>query len=379
MPETLIQQETFECGRCDRVFPIDERTELGDEVLCDNCRDEYTCICDSCNDRIWTDEAEGDDDRNLCSDCYNEHYCRCTECNQLLHKDNAYYINDNLDEPFCRECYDDNNNEDELNFIHNYSYKPYPIFHGKGIYYGLELELDCGGMIDSNAETLLQIANTHNENLYIKQDGSLNDGFELVTHPMSLEYHISSMPWLEILNTSLQLGYKSHMAKTCGLHIHVSRAALGDGHDTQEVTISNILYMIEKHWDQMLRFSRRTQEQINRWASRYGFKDNPKELLEHAKNTNIGRYACVNLANESTIEFRIFRGTLKYSTLIATLQLVDEICSVAISLSQEEIQALSWQDFVLMIDAKNKPELIAYLKYRRLYVNEPVVDEQEDV
>ena len=40
--------------------------------------------------------------------------------------------------------------------------------------------------------------------------------------------------------------------------------------------------------------------------------------------------------------FRIFRGTLKYNTLIATLQLVEKLCNVAVSLSEERLQALSW-------------------------------------
>jgi len=147
----------------------------------------------------------------------------------------------------------------------------------------------------------------------------------------------------------------------------------------QEKTISNILFFIEKCWDQMLRFSRRTEEQMNRWASRYGYKDNPKELLEHAKNNTIGRYACVNLSNLATIEFRMFRGTLKLNTFIATLQLVDQICNVAISLSNEEMKNLSWQDFVLGISKDNKPELIEYLKLRQLYVNEPIIEENEEI
>jgi len=34
----------------------------------------------------------------------------------------------------------------------------------------------------------------------------------------------------------------------------------------------------------------------------------------------------VNITNADTIEFRIFRGTLKYNTLIATLQMVAVEC-----------------------------------------------------
>ena len=69
----------------------------------------------------------------------------------------------------------------------------------------------------------------------------------------------------------------------------------------------------------MLKFSRRSQDQLNRWAARYGYKDRPEEILKAAKKGEYGRYACVNIMNRDTIEFRIFRGTLKYNTLAAAL------------------------------------------------------------
>ena len=43
------------------------------------------------------------------------------------------------------------------------------------------------------------------ERLYCKHDGSLSNGFELVTHPMSLEYHQEEMPWPEVLRTARSL------------------------------------------------------------------------------------------------------------------------------------------------------------------------------
>ena len=114
---------------------------------------------------------------------------------------------------------------------------------------------------------------------------------------------------------------------------------------------------------------------MTRWAARYGIKENPKATLDNAKKNYSGRYTCVNLTNYHTIEFRIFRGTLKYSTLVATLQLVNKICDVAYSLSDDEIKDMSWTTFV---SGCVEPELIEYLKERRIYINEPV-DAEEDV
>ena len=113
---------------------------------------------------------------------------------------------------------------------------------------------------------------------------------------------------------------------------------------------------------------------MDRWSARYGYEKTGKEILKKAKDSSHGRYSAVNLQNYSTIEFRLFRGTLKYNTLIATLQFVDRIRSVALSMYQEELEALSWSEFVSHIEY---PELIRYLKERRLYVNEEVFAEED--
>ena len=54
--------------------------------------------------------------------------------------------------------------------------------------------------------------------------------------------------------------------------------------------------------------------------------------------------------------------------------MVNHICDVAISLSEEGIDAMSWSEFVSSI---REPELIQYLKERRLYVNEMVAESEE--
>ena len=96
----------------------------------------------------------------------------------------------------------------------------------------------------------LDIANAQIENVYCKHDGSLDDGFEIVTHPMSLEYHINEMPWCEVLGKAQQLGYRSHQANTCGLHVHVSRKAFGETEVLQDAAIARVLFFIEKHWNE---------------------------------------------------------------------------------------------------------------------------------
>ncbi len=256
-----------------------------------------------------------------------------------------------------------------------YSYKPTPIFYGRGKrFLGVELEIDRGGKDTYNAQELLDIANTVDEQrLYIKTDSSLDEGLELVTHPMTLDYHLNEFNWEDILRTAVNMGYRSHQTSTCGLHIHVNRDAFGDDEDEQEEVISRILYFVEHHWLELVKFSRRTENALNRWAARFGYETTPQKVLDKAKSC-YGRYYAVNLCNHNTIEFRLFRGTLKLNTLLATLQMVDRICSLAINHDDDDLQTLSWSEFVSHIEA---PELIQYLKERRLYVNEETNDEED--
>ena len=190
---------------------------------------------------------------------------------------------------------------------------------------------------------------------------------------MSLEYH-KNYCWDEIMKKAIYLGYRSHQTSTCGLHIHINRNCLGETHEEQELVIGHILYFVETHWNELLKFSRRSEYAMNRWAARYGYEKSGKDILEKAKKGNLGRYAAVNLMNYATIEFRLFRGTLKHNTLIAALELVNAICDVAMTHTEEEIEKLSWSDFVSTIEV---PELIAYLKERRLYINENIETQEE--
>lgn len=360
------------CSSCGTVLA--EVNFLGDQPLCDSCYQEQSLFCVCCGERIHPDQNAGDDDTPLCRECREQYYVVCENCGRLIEESHVYYHES--DEALCSDCYQ---KKQEQSIIHDYYYKPEPIFYGEDSrYFGVELEIDEGGESSANAGKIVEIANGTDERVYCKHDGSLNDGFEIVTHPMTLSYHMEVMPWKGMLSKAVQMDYLSHQSGTCGLHIHVNRTALGNSESTQEEVIARLLYFFEKNWEELLKFSRRTQAQLASWAARYGYREKPKEILDNVKQGyGNGRYSCINLQNRNTVEFRIFRGTLKYSTLIATLQLVWHLCDVAISFSDEELAELSWTSFVAGIPQKQYPELIQYLKERRLYLNEPVSGEEE--
>ena len=357
------------CDSCGTLYPSGQLIEFDGQHLCPDCLNSATVVCSRCGERIWRDENAGDDNTPLCQSCYDRFYLSCSRCGRIIHQDDACYADGDDDDPLCPDCFSRLRSN---RAIQDYYYKPEPIFYGKGNrFFGVELEIDGGGELDNNAREILSAANGSGlEHLYCKHDGSLDDGFELATHPMTLDYHMTEMPWGAVLRRAVELDYFSHQANTCGLHIHVNRNAFGDTEHVQDACIARILYFFEKHWEELLKFSRRTQHQLERWAARYGYKERPMDILDHAKKGGHGgRYTCVNLQNTDTIEFRIFRGTLKLNTLFATLQFVDRICDVALYLTDDDLKAMSWTTFV---SGCQSPELVRYLKERRLYINEPV-------
>ena len=369
------KNQVLVCNECGRNLGGETVMEFENDIFCEECFLRLTVVCSCCERRIWRDDAEGDSFTPLCRHCYDYEYTNCERCGCLLENNSAYYYEDDSDYPYCQECYERIMAEP----IKSYGYKPEPIFYGSGkIFYGIELELDCGGEDSSNAQKLLDYVNQDDDYIYAKHDGSLSNGFELVTHPMTLDYHLNEVDYLGLFERAVAMGYRSHQSSTCGLHIHVNRSAFGETTEEQEEVIARIVFFVENHWNELLKASRRSECSIERWASRYGIAENTQNTYKKAKERHLGRYVAVNLENYNTIEFRLFRGTLRYPTFVATLQLVDEICHACTYLNDKELEGLSWSSFVLGI--YDKPELVEYLKLKRLYVNElSSIEEQEEM
>ena len=359
------------CHFCGRNITEEETVTFDGVIMCESCFEDNTGTCDHCEETVWRHDSVSDDTIFVCECCYNEHYTRCTCCGRIIDYENNMEVND---EYYCDSCY-----QSILSMpIHSYNYKPTPVFYGKDdLYMGVELEIDNGGEFDENAQAVCDVANKCHDHIYCKHDGSINDGFEIVSHPMTLDYHKNEMPWKKVLEKALEMDYRSHQTSTCGLHIHVNRNYFGSDYEECDAAIGRAVYFVEKHWDELLKFSRRTEASINRWASRYGIAATAKDTYENAKKQYTGRYVAVNLLNEYTVEFRMFRGTLRYESFMAALELISEICKVCKNMDDSMIERLTWCDFVGGIP-EDKKHLIEYLKSKRLYVNEFCNDTEEE-
>ena len=164
------------------------------------------------------------------------------------------------------------------------------------------------------AETIID---EFGDKLYLKHDGSLSCGFEIVSHPCSLEYHSKEFNWQEIMRICREGTLYSHDTSTCGLHIHLSRLFFGDTQEIQDLHISKLLILISKfYYSHILKFSRRKQGELH-WCENpsmeYDNTDNEITIVDKMKQCKSkGRYLAVNLQNQNTVEFRLFKGTLKF-------------------------------------------------------------------
>ena len=193
-----------------------------------------TLFCMHCGEIILGSDNVGGDEFPLCNRC-SALYVSCEDCGRLILESTARYSDD--DYPYCAGCF---SNHEDNRAIHDYYYKPQPIFFGEGPrYFGVELEIDEGGEDEDNADRILDVANTDlRYHMYAKHDGSLNEGFEIISHPCSIDYHMNKIPWGKILDKAIYLGYTSHSSGTCGLHIHVSRKAFGNTVEEQDACIA---------------------------------------------------------------------------------------------------------------------------------------------
>jgi hypothetical protein len=145
--------------------------------------------------------------------------------------------------------------------------------------------------------------------------GSKYAGFELVTAPADLATHYSRWPLLSTAKHSNLL--RSWDTPTCGFHVHVSRNGMS------ALQIARIVLFVNHPHNKLF-----IQKVAGRGSAKYCryFNKEPKDAVGvHYKNDENRRQA-VNLTNEKTIEFRIFRGTVNPKHILRNIEFCDAIC-----------------------------------------------------
>lgn len=185
-----------------------------------------------------------------------------------------------------------------------YKYKPGDM----NKYLGVELEVYVNPDKYNKQRVAQECQKRLGEDGVIKFDGSITDrsGFEMVTLPRTL--YLQEEIWKRVLEkppTGIEVD------ESCGVHVHVSRDPLSKLQIAKLVMFTNL----PENKEFISFIAGRGESRYTRILKRdWGYH---KRVRNHED-----RYNAVNLLNRSTIEFRIFSGSLDYDLLMVRLEFV---------------------------------------------------------
>ena len=344
------------CEHCGDVVPKCDLQEVTVDTVDDECEQWCGCCvdsnartCDYCGGLYSFGSLEYVSHSNewVCPDCLDENFFRCASCGDYYNNDLACSSHRFYGEYVCEACYGDEGGD----VIHDYHDGPRPLnwdtcksysdiydLRRKTLFVGVELELAEGGEDSVYAQKIVDAAGySVDQSLICEHDGSLDDGFELISTTADVDYHINYYGWDAAMKKAIELGYTSHDAGCCGLHVHMDRRYFTDSFADPEMKAALIL-VNNAEWLQT--FSRRENFEYCAFPSmlRGSYAEEfTAEKFERDKDNGAyyelsrlgeitkamrGHYRALNFAGSATIEIRFNRGTLKFSTFVATLQFV---------------------------------------------------------
>ena len=211
---SCLERWNSDCDGCNDSFHIHSLREANLNYYCQTCFDERFYVCARCDDPICAGDERSTPyyGETVCQECFDESFAECISC-ETVYSRNDLHVDCNTDELMCSECF-----ENRSRTIHEYSYKPDPEFHAiysehftKRLPFGIEFEIDKlpEGEKDTIAEMVLELCGDF---VYLKQDCSLEYGFEIVSHPATYRWHTEKAPWAKLLHSLRCAGAKSHDA-----------------------------------------------------------------------------------------------------------------------------------------------------------------------
>tara|TARA_R110002020_G_scaffold296628_2_gene512210 strand:- start:338 stop:1264 length:927 start_codon:yes stop_codon:yes gene_type:complete len=247
---------------------------------------------------------------------------------------------------YCRSCY-----ENRERAIHSYTHEPHPLnfwsYNKKGgltlshnpssknrmdrVFYGFENEVEVRDGCDK--EDIAYEIKGSEKFVYCKEDGSLNNGFEIVSHPLSFEA-FNHLDWEDIF-----LQYRGELRgygpETTGMHVHMSKNAFTDNH------LLKFMSMIYEYKTFTHFIAQRPlASAYNQWAR---FKAGTLERVKHdmakdiksRKQSKSGvftssmrwgeKYSPVNISKRNTVEVRIFKANLEEVSFRKNVEFCDAL------------------------------------------------------
>jgi len=369
--QDCVDSLLFCCNNCDRWNHEDFCHPAGYDNYCETCYYDIFTRCEDCEESVYNEDAisvEGGE-RLVCSSCHDS-YNLCCECGDYYYGDDGHWDED--DEWWCHSCHNEGGALGRG--VNGYSYRPVLMFrwsmgkHGHGFlmqhkarqlrtahYYGMELEVEPAPGRGATGETVRQEAEYINSNygdfLYLKRDSSVPSGFEIVSHPATLEWwhEQGTKMFGDILMRLRNNGFQSHNGGHCGLHIHTNKNALSR---LQAMRMTEFIFF-ESNRTKMKMLSRRGASSLRTYSSleipanfNYGSECyeewTSKQYAKYIGKSMMSRTRNALYFGQDTAELRLFRGTLRDDRIWASLQFFDLLIQYC---TNEQAGDPSWREF----------------------------------
>jgi len=362
--------KTGKCINCGNtnilVWPVnyykENEADFAIQLYCKKCWVKYTQSCEICDEVFAFDHLYNINHTKYCGSCMRERFVRCYSCHTFIHKSENNYIitpdriqreslNSDYNWVICNDCY-----HNGRWLIHDYSFEPPFTFYKTekdkktNLYYGIELEVEAP---QNKTDIILRLPDF----IYVKADCSIENGFELVTHPATYNWlKENKNVWDSILTNILNDCY-SFNTPTCDIHIHLSKNAFNRFHLYK---FMNFIYRNPKFSNTI---GQKTRTNSNPSRFKQMFKEDNKQLIRKAKeltNYHEDRYVGINLARKDTIEIRIFKGTLNPKLFWKNIEFVEALYNFSLLTSFKEMKVKLFKEFV-KCKYKEYPNLSAFL------------------
>jgi hypothetical protein len=365
----------FRCAECEEFFSLDYAhdavNEYGDSVeVCEYCRDRFYSRCDCCGDYIHDSMLAEVGNSYFCAACRDAECGTCGGCGEWFRVGDLFY-DEYSGEPYCRHCEDAREGE-KLKCGVIYSAKsgkrlPCTFHKGKKCaecsahvaftqpFYGVELEVEAPNNTVRN--TTAETINDYTENNYrLEEDGSLNCGFEIITQPRTFAAWKKYMLEFEnhVLKPCVKAKLKSSYTTTCGLHVHVSKAAWST---KQLFRLFELLDYLHRRGT-VKRVAQRDNSTYAKMVFDVGSMSDVSNINKRCSPFN-SRYVAVNITSE-TIEFRMFKGNLRAERVMKAIEFCDSLWKYTRSLharNSDHAQYCRW----LLDNKKRYPNLVEFL------------------
>jgi hypothetical protein len=241
--------------------------------------------------------------------------------------------------------------------------------------FGVELEVERRK--STPPDIVGAVYNAMPEFIICKQDGSLDNGFEIVTAPATLEAH--RMMWRRFLTNGPDKEKKNpgawlrgYSSVRCGMHVHVSRASLGP-----MATARLWKFINDAKLDQYLSriagrpISPRDELRYRKRSITNFYMTHPNSRFKDAfyRPTMFDRHSAVNMQNLATLEIRIFRSNTDFVGMLKNLDFVDAACTFCEETPMQFIDGVNFIEWVTSTRVSPRyPYLMKWMARHRVHL-----------